>query len=130
MEAMAIITVIALIQLMYFAFAVGIARGAYEISAPSIIGNEIFERANRVHQNSVEHIVIFVPALWMFGYFIDPLWGSGVGLVYIVSRFMYRAAYLSDPSKRSLSFTLGFFAIVVLLVGSTAGAVMSYLGQA
>jgi len=126
MEAIAIVTVLALIQAFLYAFMVGQARVKHEINAPTTIGNPNFERAFRVHQNTVEQMIIFVPALWMFGYYVHSLIGAGLGLLFIVSRLMYRNAYLSEPSSRGTGFGLGALTMAILLLGGLIGAGLSW----
>ncbi len=128
MEALAIVTALALIQLTHFAYLVGAQRAKHGIKAPAMTGHTDFERAFRVHQNTQEQLVVLVPALWMFGYFIDPLWSAGIGLVFIVSRFLYRTNYLSEPTSRGTPFLVGFVMMSILVIGSIVGATMSLLG--
>ena len=127
MEAIAIVTVLALIQCFVFSIGVAKARAKYSISPPSISGNPDFERAFRVHQNTLEQLVLFLPGLWMFAYYVHPLWGAGIGVVFIIGRFVYRAAYLQDPSNRGTGFTIGIAASAVLLLGGLIGAVMELI---
>lgn len=127
MEALSIITVLALMQAVFFAFQVGSARQRHGVSAPAVSGHEDFDRHYRVQQNTLEQLIVFLPALWMFGYFVDPLWGAAIGVLFVLSRFMYRLAYIKDPQSRSAAFTVGFVAMSVLLLGSVAGAVMSWM---
>lgn len=122
MEVIAVVTILALIQFYVFAVQVGRMRAKHGVRAPAITGHPEFERMFRVQQNTMEQLVIFVPALWTYGYFGNPLWGAAVGLVYIVGRFVYKRGYLIDPSKRSLGFTIGVIAISVLLVGGLIAA--------
>jgi glutathione S-transferase len=124
MEALAIVTALALIQAVLFAFQVGSARVKHGISAPAVSGHDEFERHYRVHQNTMEQLIVFLPALWMFGYFIHPYWGAGIGLVFVASRFMYQRAYIKDPKSRSGAFGVGFMTMAILLLGSIVGAVM------
>ena len=129
MEALAVVTSLALLQPLYFAFQVGKARAKHGVSAPAMSGPDEFLREYRVHMNTVENLIVFIPALWMFGYYIGPLWAAGIGLVYVVSRFMYRGAYVGDPASRGMAFSIGFFCIVVLILGTVVGAVMSYMSN-
>ena len=62
MELLAIITVLILIQTLFFGFEVGKARGKYKIKAPAVSGDEMFDRHYRIHQNTIEQIVIFIPS--------------------------------------------------------------------
>ena len=128
MEALSIVTALALIQAVFFAFEVGSARQRYGIIAPAVSGQEDFERHYRVHQNTMEQLIMFLPALWMFGYFVDPHWSAGIGFLFVLSRFLYRRAYIRDPKSRSAAFTVGFVAMAILLLGSIVGAVMSWMG--
>lgn len=126
MEAIAIVTVLALIQAFIYAFQVGQARVKHQIFAPAISGNPDFERAFRIHQNTVEQIIIFVPALWLFGYYVHGLIGAGIGVVFIISRLIYRNAYVKDPSSRGTGFGLGALTLAILLLGGLIGAVLSW----
>ncbi len=116
MEATAIVTILALLQFVWFAIQVGSMRVKHEVKAPAMSGPPEFERMMRVQQNTMEQLVVFLPALWLYAYYVNPLWGAGIGFVYVIGRFVYRAAYLEDPAKRSLGFTLGFTATATLLV--------------
>ena len=127
MEAVAIVTVLALMQTFYFAVQVGQARVKHEIDAPTTAGNTEFECVYRVHQNTLEQIVLFVPALWIFGNFVHWLAAAGLGLLFIIARFVYRAAYINNPSSRSLGFGLGALSMAVLMLGGLIGAAMSYI---
>lgn len=124
MEAIAVVTILALVQFYVFSIQVGQMRGKHGVKAPAISGAPEFERMFRVQQNTMEQLVIFVPALWIYGYFGNPLWGAAVGLVYIVGRFVYKRSYLADPTKRSLGFTLGVIPITLLLVAGLIAAGM------
>ena len=116
MEVTAIVTILALLQFVLFSVQVGGKRGKHKITAPAISGHPDFERMFRVQQNTMEQLVVFLPALWMFGHFVNPLWGAGFGMVFIVGRFIYRAEYLKDPSSRSPGFMLTFLPTAVMLV--------------
>lgn len=47
MELLAIITVLILIQVLFFGYEVGKARGKYNIKAPAVSGNESFDKHYR-----------------------------------------------------------------------------------
>ncbi len=126
-EYTAIVTLLALMQFMLFSIQVGSMRVKHGVKAPAISGHPEFERMFRVQQNTMEQLVVFVPALWIYAYLVNPLWGAGIGLLFIIGRFVYRAAYLKDPASRSNGFTIGVLAIAVLLVWSFVAAVMSLI---
>ncbi len=126
-EYTAIVTLLALMQFMMFSIQVGSMRVKHGVKAPAIAGHPEFERMFRIQQNTMEQLVVFVPALWIYAYLVNPLWGAGIGLLFIIGRFVYRAAYLKDPASRSNGFTIGVLAIAVLLVWSFVAAVMSLI---
>ena len=112
---------------MVFAFRVGSARGTYDVPAPRISGNEIFERHFRVHQNMMEQLVVFLPALWLFGTYVSASIGALVGVAFLVGRGLYAASYVAEPQKRTVGFVIGFLSNVVLVLGSLGGAIMAAL---
>ncbi len=114
---------LALVQYLYFAIQVGRARGRYGVHAPAITGNEMFERHFRVQQNTLELIVVLVPALALFAVHLSAYWAAALGAVYLVGRFLYEAGYVRDPKARSLGFLLSFLPILMLLFGGIWGAV-------
>ena len=127
MEAIAIITILALMQAYLFAIQVGQARVKHGVKAPSTSGHDDFDRMYRVHQNTMEQLILFIPALWIFGLYVHALAGAGIGLVFVIGRFVYRGAYLKDPASRSLGFGLGAVALAILMLGGLVGAGMSYM---
>ena len=102
MEAVVIVTVLALAQYMFFGIQVGAARQKSGVKAPATSGDVHFECVNRVHQNTLEQLIVFIPALWLYAQYVNPLWGAGIGVVYLIGRLIYSAAYVKDPSSRSL----------------------------
>ncbi len=126
MEAVVIVTAFALMQYLFFSFQVGSSRARTGVKAPAMAGDPDFERTTRIHQNTMEQLVVFIPALWLYAHYVNPLWGAGIGLVYVVGRFIYRAAYLKDPSGRTPGFLLSFLPSVVMLVWVLVVATISY----
>jgi glutathione S-transferase len=53
---------LALMQFFAFATAVGKARARYKVHAPATTGNEMFERYFRVQMNTLELLILLVPA--------------------------------------------------------------------
>src|SRR5512138_1900028 len=127
MPYVAIVTVVALLQFFWFGWQVGVARGKYNIAAPAVSGNEMFERVFRVHMNTLEQLIVFLPALWIFASFISPLWASILGAVFIVGRAIYSITYVKDPKKRSAGFALTALPELALLLGILIWAVMAVI---
>lgn len=127
MEAVAIVTIIALAQYVFFAIQVGAMRAKHGVNAPAVSGHPEFERMFRIQQNTMEQLVAFIPALWIFAWLVNPLWGAGFGVVFIIGRFIYWSSYRKDPASRGAGFTITFLPTVVMLVWSLIDAVWSYL---
>lgn len=122
MEPVAVVILLALIEYVAFGMLVGRARGRYGVHAPAVAGHEVFERYFRVHQNTLEMLVVFVPAMWLFGTYVDPTWAALLGLVYVVGRILYLRSYVADPAKREVGFGLSLLPVIVLLLGALWGA--------
>jgi hypothetical protein len=60
-----LVTVAALLQYLVFGTLVSRARGKYGVKAPATTGNDMFERFYRVQMNTLELMVVLIPALWM-----------------------------------------------------------------
>lgn len=119
-----IVAGLAILQFIYFGALVGMARGKYKVKAPATIGHEMFERAYRIHMNTLEQLVGFLPALLIAGvYWSNPIIAA-IGAVYLVGRFVYQQAYLADPNKRTIGFVLSILPTFILLLAAIAGAVM------
>lgn len=123
MAYVGIVSALALMLYMYMAYRVGTGRLKYNVEAPAVSGNPTWERLYRVQTNTVEQLVIFLPALWMFAYLGSPVWAAAVGLVFVVGRVIYMVSYVQDPARRTLGFGLGFLANVVLVIGVLVQAV-------
>jgi len=126
-ELVAIVTGLALLQAFIFAFQVGQARVKHDCPAPATSGPAEFERAYRVHMNTIEQLVLVIPSLWIFATYVRPDVAAGLGLVFVVARQIYRGAYIGDPSKRSMGFGLGALVLMVLLIGGMIGAAMKLI---
>jgi uncharacterized MAPEG superfamily protein len=121
MEPVAIVILIALLEYVVFGTLVGRARGKYGVKAPAVHGHETFERYFRVHYNTLELMVAFVPSIWLFGLYVSPTWAAVLGLVYVVGRAIYIITYVADPAKREIGFALSVMPILVMLVGAIWG---------
>jgi len=121
MELIALVTLLVAVEYFFLTVMVGKSRGKTGIDAPSIIGDQKFERVFRVQQNTMEQLIIFFPAMWIFGYYVHAEVGAGLGLVFLVGRILYARGYVQDPSKRAPGFIIGSLALLALLLGALAG---------
>ena len=78
-----IIAMLALIEYFYFGIQVGGARARTGVKAPAVAGNEEFERFFRAHQNTLEQLVIFLPALYASAYYVHPLFAVAGGVAFL-----------------------------------------------
>jgi uncharacterized MAPEG superfamily protein len=116
---------LALLQYLFFGVAVGAARGRYGVKAPATTGHEVFERYYRVQMNTLELLVVLVPALPLFAYYVSVRWAVVLGLAYVVGRFLYFFAYVKDPGKRGLGYLVSYIPTVVLLAGGLGAAALA-----
>ena len=127
MEYATLIVLLALLQYLWFSVRVGAARGKYNINAPACSGDEAWERIFRVQQNTMEQLIIFIPATYAFAFFASPLWALILGVVFIIGRFLYAAEYVKDPKTRVLGMVLTMLPSFVLVLGALIGLVIKLL---
>ncbi len=125
MELVAIVVVAALVQYTIFGALVGRARAQYHVDAPAISGHPVFERYYRVHQNTLESLVMFIPGILLFATYVRADVAAAIGVVFIIGRFIYLRAYVSDPKSRSLGFMLTILPSAILVLGGCIGALIS-----
>ena len=122
MEFVAIVALLALLQYLFFAILVGRARSKFGVNGPAVTGHPVFERYFRVQMNTLELLIVLLPGLWLFAYYVRPTWAALLGAVYLVGRFVYLRSYVTDPAKRGMGFGLSLLPIFVLLLGALIGA--------
>ena len=122
MQLIALVILLALAQFITFGMLVGRARVQYGVKAPATTGHEVFERWFRVHYNTMELLVVFVPSIWLFGLYVDPRIGAAIGAVYLVGRVLYVRSYVRDPAARGGGFGLSMLPVMILVVGAAIGA--------
>ncbi len=113
----------ALIEYFVFAALVGKARVKYDVKGPAVTGHEMFERYFRVQQNTLELLILFVPALWIAAKYFNPAWMAAIGAVYVVGRIVYLRGYVREPRSRHLGFQLSILPVSLLMLLGVYAAV-------
>ncbi|HSI17002.1 MAG TPA: MAPEG family protein [Sphingomonas sp.] len=121
----ALVTLLSLLVYFWMSLQVGRARGKCGIQPPAMTGDQLMERAIRVQSNTLEWLPIFLPSLWLFALYWNEMVAAGLGVVWIVGRFLYATGYMADPAKRSMGFLIQFLACAVLLLGAFGKIVYS-----
>ena len=116
-----LVMTLCLIQLVAFSMLVGRARIRYDIKAPATSGHETFERLFRVQMNTLELLVVLIPAMWLAAKYWAPHWIAVVGVVYMIGRMLYLRAYVRDPASRSVGFGMSILPVLGLLISILVG---------
>ena len=120
----ALVTAANLLAYQLFIMFTGRARGTCQVPAPATQGHPVFERIYRVQQNTLEQLMITLPAMWIFALTVDENGASLLGLMFLVSRILYYRGYVATPKKRMLGFVIGTFANSALLLGALLGPLL------
>ncbi len=120
----ALITLASVLFYAWLGVSVSRARVEYGIVAPATTGDPAFERLYRVQMNTLEGMVIFLPCLWLFGFYVSDFGAALIGLVWILGRYVYKRGYEAAAEKRALGFAVQALAVVVLFLGAFIDIVM------
>ncbi len=123
MDVVAIVTGLILIEYWIISFLVGVAREKTGVKAPAMQGAPEFERTSRVQQNTLEQLIVFLPAMWLFAFYVHEPTAAGLGILFVIARIIYYRAYLREPSGRGLGFAIGQISQSILLLGGLLGAI-------
>lgn len=125
----AIVTILAILLYFYMGSVVGRMRGRHHIQAPATSGHPDFERAFRVHYNTMEQLVVFLPLLWLATVFYRGIgWLPALfGLVFVIGRIVYMRLYMSEPSSRLPGIFISVLGMLGLLVLAVIGIVQDWI---
>ncbi len=115
MALVALITLLILVQYLVFTMLCGVERGRSGLEAPAMTGDPGFERAYRVQMNTLEQLLLTLPALWLSALYFNPQVAASLGLAFMIGRVLYRNSYVKDPAKRGPGMIIGFLANIGLL---------------
>jgi glutathione S-transferase len=117
------ITLVTLVFYIVVAMRAARLRGVHKVAAPTMSGPPDFERAQRVHLNTLETMVPFLVALWLCAIFWAPRPAALLGVLWLFGRVIYAVSYYRAPASRQPGFMLGMIALILLLIGTVYGLV-------
>jgi uncharacterized membrane protein YecN with MAPEG domain len=123
MELVYLSILLALVEYMVMGALVGRARAKHGVHAPATTGHPEFERANRVHLNTLESLIIFIPAVLVFASYVSALWGAILGFAFVAARAVYAVGYLQAPEKRGAGAGITGIVLMVLVAGALFGVI-------
>ena len=125
MKYTALVTIAALVYTFILSGLVGAARSKTGVIAPAMAGQPDFDRAFRIHMNTIEQLVLFIPVLWLATSVVGDVWAAEIGVVWVVGRVIYASGYRKDAKKRGPGFLITLLPTAVLTVVALWG-----IGQA
>lgn len=115
------ITLLTVLLMFGLTFNVGRARAKYQVKAPAVSGHELFERAYRIQLNTIENVLMFLPALWLYAIFLGDKGAGDSGVIWLIARVWFAIAYQLNPAKRGLGFIISILVIAGLWAGAAYG---------
>ena len=97
------------------------------VNAPAMSGNATFDRTFRVHANTVEQIVLFLPMLWVAAMVVGDLWAAAIGAFWVVGRLVYMSGYSVDADKRGPGMLITLGSTGILTVISAWGVIQAFM---
>jgi glutathione S-transferase len=117
----ALVTILMLMLYFWTSMRVGKARSVHGVKAPATEGPEAFNLVFRANVNTLEQLVLTLPAMWLFAAYgpkNGDIWAALVGVVWMVGRVLYVTSYSKAADKRGMGFMVGFIATAVALAGA------------
>lgn len=127
MNYVAFVILLAIVEYIVIVWLVARARIRYGIKAPATTGHDVFERTFRVQQNTLEGLVIFLPGLWLCGFYLGPEWAFWLGIAGIIGRALYAWGYIRAAEKRGPGAGIVGVVNMTLVIGALVGVIRSLL---
>ena len=67
MEPVVIVILVAVVEVIVFGARTGLARDRNGVKTTAVVGHDEFERHFRVHDNTIEQMILFLSGIWFFG---------------------------------------------------------------
>ncbi len=117
-----VISAIALILYYWALFNVRRARKRFYVEPPATQGAEAFNRIFRTQQVIGEHLIVFIPSLWMFSYYLSEFWGGILGAIWVIGRLIFAIGYYQSTARRLPGVYIAYPVEFVLVLGALIGA--------
>ena len=121
----ALVLIAALVVYTWMGMRVGAARGKYNVQAPNEDGPPEFRRVFRAHMNTLEQLVLFIPALVLFASAWGDVLAAIIGAFWPIGRIAFAFGYYKAADKRGPGFGISFVASVILLAGGLVRVVLN-----
>ena len=128
MTLVVLIILLALVQFIIFGALVGLTRNQFNVHAPATTGQDDWERRFRVHQNTMEQLVSFIPAIWICATYTSVAVACILGVTFLVGRTLYAVTYIRDPASRGPGMVITFGSVVLLILCGLGGVAAALLG--
>lgn len=114
---------------LYFVFTINVSRARvrYNVLAPSTNGPDEFMRRYRVHVNTSEQIILFLPLLWLSALTVHDGLAAAIGIFWLVGRIIYARAYYRNPAKRGPGYIVGLSTDIALFLVAVYGALRALI---
>lgn len=119
-----LVTVCNSLLMMYLAVNVGLTRIKTKTPAYKNTKDEAVNIANRVHMNTVENTVVYIPLLWVATVFGSAMVAGILGGVWFLARIWYSFAYLQEPTSRRNPFLLSVACMVFTILVAIYGVIL------
>lgn len=126
----AIVSALALLAYYFTLLKAGLARVKFKVPAPSHDGPEEYVRHVRAHHNTLEHLVLFLPGMWLFAYTVSPIWAAAIGIIWPPMRVLYAIGYHKAAEKRLIPLYISMPVIYIFVLGSAVGGIVQVAGGA
>ena len=124
MDYVNLVVLIAMVEYMVFILIVGATRNKYGVAAPATTGNSNWERLYRIQVNTTEQLVLFVPAIYGFAYYVSETWAAGLGSIFLIGRIVYYVGYRKAGDKRIVGAVITTWPSYILTIGALVGLIM------
>lgn len=105
----------------------GRLRVRHRIAEPATTGHPQFETAFRLQQKTAHQLIMFLPVLWLYAYYLSSLWAGIIGFIWILTRMYFAISFINEPKSSPVGDWFSRGVIAWLVVGSLVGITLSAL---